>query len=96
MMSAIAACTRIGRSERTIQLRGGHVGHPVAERFDVDVLRQAIRDALQLVAGYTYVGFCKTISGAGCAGYFVSFPDKRILYFGQTSEPHTEFFPGSK
>lgn len=79
-----------------VQLKAAHVGHPVAERFDVGVIRQAIRDAQQMVAGYTYGGFCKTVTGAGCAGYCVSFPGKRVLYFGRTAETHTEFFPGSQ
>lgn len=79
-----------------VQLKTAHAGHTVAERFDVDVVRQAIRDAQQLVAGYTYDGFCKTVTGAGCACYFVSFLGKRVLYFGRTGETHTEFFPGSR
>jgi uncharacterized protein YbcV (DUF1398 family) len=79
-----------------VQLKAAHVAHEVAERFDVDVIRQAIRDAQQLVAGYTYAGFCKIVTGAGCACYLVSFPGKRVLYIGRTGEVHTEFFPGSR
>jgi uncharacterized protein YbcV (DUF1398 family) len=79
-----------------VQLKAAQVGHPIAEQFDVEVVRQAIRDAQQRVAGYTYGGFCKAVTGAGCAGYLVSFPGKRVLYFGRTAETHTEFFPGSK
>jgi len=79
-----------------VQLKAGHVGRPVAKRFDADVIRQAIRGAQQLVAGYTYAGFCKMVTDAGCAGYFVSFAGKRVLYFGRTAETHTEFFPGSQ
>lgn len=79
-----------------IQHKAAHVGVTVAERFDVDVIRQAIRGAQQLAAGYTYGGFCKTVTSAGCAGYFVSFPGKRVLYFGRTAETHTEYFPGGK
>lgn len=79
-----------------VQLKAVHVGHAVAERFDVDAVRQGIRDAQQLVAGYTYGGFCQTVTAAGCAGYFVSFLGKRVLYFGRTGEVHTEFFPASQ
>jgi len=79
-----------------VQLKAGHVGHSVGERFDVDVIRQAIREAQQLVAGYTYGGFCKTVTGAGCAGYFVSLLGKRVLYFGRTAEIHAELFPGNQ
>jgi len=78
-----------------IQLNAAHVAHPVDTQFDANRIGRAIRDAQQLVAGYTYGGFCKTITDAGCAGYFVSFPGKRVLYFGRTAEVHTELFPGS-
>lgn len=79
-----------------IQLNAAHGGYPVARPFDVGVIRQAIGDAQLPVAGYTYGGFCKTVTGAGCAGYFVSFPGKRVLYFARTAETHIEYFPGSQ
>jgi uncharacterized protein YbcV (DUF1398 family) len=65
----------------------------VAERFDAETVRAAIREAQQLVHGYTYDGFCKKIAAAGCAGYMVSFPGRRVLYVGRTAETHTEHFP---
>ena len=77
-----------------IRFEAAQVAHTVAERFDADLIRQAIRDAQRAVAGYTYAGFCKTVTDAGCACYFVSFPGKRVLYVGRTGEAHTEFFPG--
>ena len=67
---------------------------PVAERFDVVKVREAIGEAQALVPGYTYHGFCAKVSGAGCAGYLVSFPGKRVLYYGRTGETHTEYLPG--
>jgi uncharacterized protein YbcV (DUF1398 family) len=79
--------------DEPIQLKAGHAARLVAERFDVDKIVRAIRDAQQLVAGYTYGGFRNTVTEAGCAGYFVSFPGKRVLYFGRAAEFHTEFFP---
>jgi uncharacterized protein YbcV (DUF1398 family) len=69
---------------------------PVAERFDADAVRAAIREAQALVPGYTYKGFCAKVAAAGCAGYLVSFPGKRVLYFGRTGETHTEYFPNAK
>ena len=69
---------------------------PVAEAFDAGSVREAIREAQGLVPGYTYKGFCAKVAGAGCAGYLVSFPGKRVLYFGRTGETHTEYFPGSR
>jgi uncharacterized protein YbcV (DUF1398 family) len=69
---------------------------PVGERFDVEAVRAAIREAQQGAAGYTYKGFCDTVARAGCAGYFVSLIGRRVLYFGRTAETHTEYFPGSQ
>jgi uncharacterized protein YbcV (DUF1398 family) len=69
---------------------------PVAEAFDAAIVREAIREAQALVPGYTYKGFCAKVAGAGCAGYLVSFPGKRVLYFGCTGETHTEYFPNAK
>jgi uncharacterized protein YbcV (DUF1398 family) len=69
---------------------------PVAERFDAASVEAAIREAQALVPGYTYAGFCAKVTGAGCAGYMVSFPGKRVLYYGRTGEIHTEYFPGTR
>jgi uncharacterized protein YbcV (DUF1398 family) len=41
---------------------------PVAESFDASVVREAIREAQQLVLGYIYKGFCAKVAKAGCAG----------------------------
>ncbi|MGD0723120.1 MAG: DUF1398 domain-containing protein [Roseiarcus sp.] len=69
---------------------------PVAERFDAAIVRQAIGEAQALAPGYTYPGFCAKVAGAGCAGYLVSFPGRRVLYYGRTGETHTELFPGAR
>lgn len=69
---------------------------PVAERFDVPVIREALREAQALVPGYTYKGFCAKVAEAGCAGYMVSLIGKRVLYHGRTGETHTEHFPGAR
>ncbi len=68
----------------------------VAERFNGDAVRAVIREAQQLIPGYTYRGFCEKVVGAGCAGYVVSLLEKRVLYFGRTGETHTEYFPGTR
>lgn len=68
---------------------------PVAERFDVALLKEAIREAQALVPGYTYKGFCAKVARAGCAGYLVSLIGKRVLYHGRMGETHTEYFPGT-
>ena len=67
----------------------------VAEYFDASKVKEAIGEAQALVPGYTYRGFCDKVATAGCAGYLVSFPGKRVLYYGRSGETHTEYFPGS-
>jgi len=69
---------------------------PVAETFDAAVVREAIREAQVLVPGYTYKDFCAKVAAAGCAGYVVSLLGRRVLYYGRTSETHTEYFPGTR
>ena len=67
---------------------------PIAATFDAVLVQAAIREAQQLVPGYTYKGFCKKVAAAGCAGYIVSFSGRRALYIGRTAELHVEHFPG--
>jgi uncharacterized protein YbcV (DUF1398 family) len=69
------------------------VGVLVAAGFDAARIQAAIREAQQLVPGYTYLGFCKKVASAGCAGYIVSFSGRRALYIGRTAETHVERFP---
>ena len=40
----------------------------VAAGFDVPLLQAAIKEAQQLVPGYTYLSFCEKAVRAGCAG----------------------------
>lgn len=91
-------------STRTYYMKGGEAlelptsrsSVPVAERFDAAVVKDAIREAQQMVPGYTYKKFCTKVMGAGCAGYLVSLLGKRFVYYGRTGEIHTEHFPGTK
>jgi uncharacterized protein YbcV (DUF1398 family) len=57
-------------------------------------VKDAVQEAKDMVPGYTYHGFCQKAARAGCAGYLVSIPGRRVLYFGRTGETHTEYFPG--
>jgi uncharacterized protein YbcV (DUF1398 family) len=66
---------------------------PVAEAFNTAAIQAAIREAQQLVPGYTYESFCRKVMDAGCAGYIVSFSGRRAVYFGRTAETHVEHFP---
>jgi uncharacterized protein YbcV (DUF1398 family) len=79
----------------TLELRTEPTPTAVAESFDVTVVREAIREAQQLVPGYTYKGFCAKVARAGCAGYMVSLLGRRVLYYGRNCETHTEYFPGT-
>jgi uncharacterized protein YbcV (DUF1398 family) len=65
----------------------------IAGALDVAAVQAAIKEAQQLVPGYTYAGFCAKVMGAGCAGYIVSFTGRRAVYFGRTAETHVEYFP---
>jgi uncharacterized protein YbcV (DUF1398 family) len=65
----------------------------IAGVLDIAAVQAAIREAQQLVPGYTYAGFCAKIMAAGCAGYMVSFTGRRTVYFGRTAEIHVEHFP---
>ena len=77
----------------SIELPTHRVHAAVAPTFDVAPIQAAIRQAQQLVPGYTYKGFCEKAVAAGCAGYIVSFSGRRALYIGRTAETHVEHFP---
>lgn len=77
----------------SVELATHQLDVTVAEAFDIAAIRVAIREAQQLVPGYTYKGFCRKVMSAGCAGYLVSFTGRRAVYFGRTAEIHVEHFP---
>ena len=69
---------------------------PVASELNEELLTSAIREAQQLVPGYTYRGFCEKAATAGCVGYLVSISGHRALYFARTAQTHSEEFPPAK
>lgn len=70
-----------------------HHGHgPIAATLNTAAVQSAIKEAQQLVPGYTYAGFCTKVMAAGCTGYIVSFTGRRAVYFGRTAECHVEHF----
>jgi uncharacterized protein YbcV (DUF1398 family) len=77
----------------SLQLATHRVGAPVAAAFDPAPIRAAIKAAQDLAPGYSYRGFCRKVVAAGCAGYMVSFPGRRAVYFGRDGETHVEHFP---
>jgi uncharacterized protein YbcV (DUF1398 family) len=79
-----------------LELQTARLSTPVAERFDAALVKDAIREAQQMVPGYSYKKFCAKVISAGCAGYIVSLLGKRVVYYGRTGEIHTEYFPGTR
>lgn len=77
----------------SIQLPTHRVDIPVAAAFDAAPIKGAIKEAQDLVPGYSYRGFCRKVAAAGCAGYLVSFPGRRAVYLGRDGETHVEHFP---
>ncbi|TCL62232.1 DUF1398 family protein [Rhizobium sp. BK251] len=65
----------------------------VAAAFDAAEIERLVRWAQANPADYSYVAFCEKAKAAGCAGYLVSFPGRRVVYFGRTAETHVEHFP---
>jgi uncharacterized protein YbcV (DUF1398 family) len=77
----------------SVELPTHKIDVPIAPTFHAASIRAAIKEAQQLVPGYTYKGFCWKVASAGCAGYIVSFSGRRALYVGRTAETHVEHFP---
>lgn len=77
----------------SIVLPTQHGDSPIAATLDTAAVQSAIKEAQQLVPGYTYAGFSRKVTAAGCAGYIVSFSGRRAVYFGRDAETHVEHFP---
>jgi uncharacterized protein YbcV (DUF1398 family) len=77
----------------TVEFSGAKPALAVAADFDASAVKDAIRQAQNLVPGYTYMGFIAKVARAGCAGYMVSFLGRRVLYFARSAETHVEHFP---
>ncbi len=88
-----AVATYYSPDSDSVELATHGAGLAVAPAFDAAAIADAVRDAQQLVSGYTYRGFCAKVAAAGCAGYIVSFSGRRVLYIGRTAETHGEHFP---
>lgn len=77
----------------SVEVRHPEQEDPVAAAFDARTVQAAVHEAQAMVPGYTYRGFSRKVTAAGCAGYIVSFPGRRVVYFGRTAETHVEHFP---
>lgn len=65
----------------------------IAARFDQAGIVAQVKWAQANPPDYSYGAFCRNVKERGCAGYFVSFLGRRVLYFGRTAETHVEHFP---
>lgn len=77
----------------SLVLRNPAADRQVAAIFDPDGIAARIRWAQSGASDYTYAAFSAQAKALGCAGYIVSFPGRRVLYFGRTAETHVERFP---
>jgi len=77
----------------TIELALPHPDGPVAAIFDSGGVAVLVRWAQANARDYSYGAFCEKVKAAGCAGYLVSFPGRRVVYYGRTAETHVELFP---
>ncbi len=65
----------------------------VAATFDAAGVEALVRWAQRNSPDYNYPAFCERVRAVGCAGYLVSFPGRRVIYYGRTAETHVELFP---
>ena len=66
----------------------------IADAFDADGVRQAIRGAQ--AGRVMYPEFLRLSRAAGCVGYVVWLAGRHVSYFGRRGETHVEHFPGSR
>jgi uncharacterized protein YbcV (DUF1398 family) len=78
----------------TLALDNPHDADAVGPQFNQPEISAAIKWAQSNSPDYNYVDFNRKVAANGCAGYVVSFPGRRVLYFGRTAETHVEHFPG--
>jgi uncharacterized protein YbcV (DUF1398 family) len=63
----------------------------IADAFDVDSIRAAVRGAQGGVVKYPE--FVQRTSLAGCVGYIVWIAGRHVQYYGRRGEVHVERFP---
>lgn len=77
----------------TLILKNPHGHGAVAAAFNQPEIVAAVQWAQLNPPDYNYVEFNRRVTANGCAGYIVSIPGRRVLYFGRTAETHVEQFP---
>lgn len=63
----------------------------IAETFDADAIKAAIRGSQQGIVKYPE--FKRLSRQAGCTGYTVWIAGRHVTYFGRKGETHVEHFP---
>lgn len=74
-----------------LELSFGRPAEGIADAFDGDAVRAAIRGAQQGLV--MYPAFKTLTQRAGCAGYTVWIAGRHVTYFGRRGETHVERFP---
>ncbi|MGE0024361.1 MAG: DUF1398 domain-containing protein [Hyphomicrobium sp.] len=65
-----------------------------AEAFSAPGVEKAVRASQ--AGEIDFKRFCMEVAAAGCIGYLVSFPGRRVVYYGRTAETHVEPFPSAR
>jgi uncharacterized protein YbcV (DUF1398 family) len=76
-----------------VELSMPHSAGTISAVFDGREVAALVRWAQANGAEYSFPAFCERVKAAGCAGYLVSFPGRRVVYYGRTAETHVEMFP---
>ena len=80
-------------SGESIALPMPHPAGTVAADFDSAGIERLVRWAQDGGDSYSYTAFSERAMAAGCAGYIVSFPGRRVVYYGRTGQTRIELFP---
>jgi len=76
-----------------IELALPHSEGSVAPAFDDERVAALVRWAQANGPDYSYSAFSEQVKAADCAGYLVSFPGHRVVYYGRTAETRLELIP---
>ena len=87
--SARIVCFR--RDDRVVELHVPQQSVTIAENFDTDALKAAIKGAQE--GRVKFPEFKALSQAAGCIGYSVWILGHHVTYFGRRGEVHTEPFP---
>jgi uncharacterized protein YbcV (DUF1398 family) len=77
--------------DETVDLAFGRAEHAIADDFDAEAVRAAIRGAQQ--GKVMYPEFKHLTQAAGCIGYTVWIAGRHVVYYGRKGETHVERFP---